>query len=476
MLPLILPLIKHLFNTIIFTSIFPKAWKKIKVIPIKKKSSSCSVNNLRPISLLSALSKAFEKLIKFQLSDHVNRFDLLHPLQSGFRKGHSTDTALIKVHDDLARCIDRRGVAVLLLIDFSKAFDRVSHVKLLNKLTSSFGLSLTAVSLLDSYLRDRFQTVFHNGFHSAFVEILSGVPQGSVLGPLLFSLFINDLPSVLEFCSVHLFADDVQIYLCSDENLNIVEMQQKMNSDLFKIQRWSEHNFLPINPSKTKALFINRLKVPPNPPELLLRNEPIEYVDSACNLGVIFKSNLDWDHQINAQTRKIYGSLKQLTLTTKFLDSSTKIKLFKSLLYPHFIFGDFIYQNATSESLNKLKVALNSCIRYVYNLSRFHHVSHLQKSLIGCNFSDFYQYRSCLTLFRIIYSGNPSYLRSKLIPLRSIRTKNYRIPQHNSAYYGQSLFARGISNWNLLPSNIKASMSIPYFKRKLLAELNNTNQ
>lgn len=476
MLPLILPIVKHLFNTIITTCIFPRDWKKIKVIPIKKKSSSCDVTNLRPISLLSSLSKAFEKIIKYQLTEHVNRYDLLHPLQSGFRKGHSTETALIKVHNDVARCIDRRGVAVLLLIDFSKAFDRVSHTKLLNKLATSFGLSRPAVLLIESYLRDRSQSVFLNGFHSSFVDILSGVPQGSVLGPLLFSLFINDLPPVLKFCSVHLFADDVQIYLCSDANINIADMQRKINSDLLKVQSWSEKNLLAINPAKTKALLISRLKTPPNPPELFLKNELLEFVDHACNLGVIFRNNLDWDKQINSQIGKIYGSLKQLNLTTRFLNSHTKLKLFKSLLYPHFIFGDFIYPNATVESLNKLKVALNSCVRYVYNLSRYHRVSHLQKNLIGCSFSDFYKYRSCLTLFRVMHTGEPNYLSSNIIPLRSSRSKQFLIPQHYSTYYSQSLFVRGISTWNLLPLNIKTSMSIPYFKRKLLAELNNPNQ
>lgn len=203
------------------------------------------MNNLRPISILCSLSKVFEKLLKAQIQRYVQRFNLLSPYQSGFRPDHSTTSALLKVHDDLHQFIDRRGIAFLLLIDFSKAFDRVSHVKLVQKLSHQFNFNRDAALLIKSYLTGSTQAVEIDGALSSPINILSGVPQGSVLGPLLFSLFINDLPSALSSCSIHMFADDVQLHICS-KNGDLKSLGQLINSDLKNVLQWSLTNLLPI--------------------------------------------------------------------------------------------------------------------------------------------------------------------------------------------------------------------------------------
>lgn len=177
---------------------------------------------------MPALSKVFEKILKIQIQTYLNNFDYLHEFQSGFRSKHSTTTALLKVHDDLLKIIDRKGVAFLLFIDFSKAFDRVSHSKLINKLSLKYNFSIEAAKLIQSYLTGRTQSVFSNFTLSSPVDIISGVPQGSILGPILFSLFINDLPSVLKNCMIHIFADDVQLYLASN-SLTVTEMARLLN-------------------------------------------------------------------------------------------------------------------------------------------------------------------------------------------------------------------------------------------------------
>lgn len=474
-LPLALPFIHHLFNTIISTSKFPSQWKRVKVIPILKKRGNTDIMNLRPISLLSVLSKAFEKIVKDQISQFIADMNYLHPFQSGFRKNHSTETALMKVHDDVALAIDKKGVAILLLIDFAKAFDRVSHARLINKLISRYNFSDSAAKLIESYLKDRYQSVFSNSTFSPFILCESGVPQGSILGPLLFSLFINDLPLVLRHCSVHLFADDVQIYYCVAPNLNMSVVCENINYDLEQVINWSVSNLLPINPSKTKALLIHNQRETPETPIIKMNGIVINFVDEANNLGVIFKNNLAWDAQINSQCRKIYIALKQLNMRTRHLDTAIKLKLFKTLIFPHFIYSDFIYSNALGASLDRLRIALNACVRYVYNLNRYSRVSHLQANLVGCNFSKFCKYRSCVLLHRIIRSRLPHYLYEKLIPFRNTRTQSYVIPNHNSFYYSQSFFARGIVNWNSLPTSIKLVISKYTFKHDLLTYLNNTN-
>lgn len=206
-------------------------------------------------------------------------------------------------------------------------------------------------------------------------------------------------------------------------------------------------------------------------PDLFMDGERIEFVSQVDNLGVTFTSNLNWDVHINAQCGKIYGSLKRLNLTTRHFSIDTKIKLFKSLILPHFLYGDFIFSNALASSIDKMRLALNACIRYVYKLPRFSRVSHLHKDLIGCNFSNFYKFRACVTLFKLIRSRKPEYLFTKLNPMRSDRNRNYLIPQHQSAYYSQSLFARGVVYWNQLPLSIKTNVSLFNFKRDLKQHL-----
>lgn len=306
---------------------------------------------------------------------------------------------------------------------------------------------------------------------SRFSEIKSGVPQGSVLGPLLFSLFINDLPAVLEYCSIHMFADDVQIYICISGDVDMNEIARKINHDLVNISHWSRNNLLEINPSKTKAMLISKRKNPPNPPIISMDGQIIQFFDRLNNLGVIFTTNLSWAAFINGQCGKIYGTLKRLNMISRHLDTSMKIKLFKSLILPHFTYGEFVYSHASALSLNKLRVALNACIRYVFNLNRFSHVTHLQDVLLGCQFSQFYTLRTCVQIYKIIKTNSPRYLYSKLQFLRNTRTLSLVIPHHSSAYYGQSLFVRGIHNWNCLSPLLKSSSSILVFRKGLLSEI-----
>lgn len=320
-------------------------------------------------------------------------------------------------------------------------------------------------------MNERKQAVFYNGVLSDFSFIESGVPQGSVLGPLLFSLFLNDLPASLEFCSIHMFADDVQVYLCASDDVDMNDFARKINHDLNNILRWSQNNLLTVNPSKTKATLICKLKNRPLPPSIYFDGKRVQFYDKLENLGEIFTSNLCWDAFINGQCGKIYGTLKKLNLTTKHLDTAMKIKLFKSLILPHFIYCDFLFSNATASALNRLRVALNACVRYVFNLTRYSHVSHLQDVLLGCQFSKFYSFRACLQVYIIIKRKTPRYLYDKLQFMRNTRTMSLVIPNHSSAYYGQSLFVRGINNWNRLSPTLKSTANIYGFKGGLLREL-----
>lgn len=463
--PVIIKPITHLFNSIITTSVFPDAWKSAKVIPIKKKTNITSVDNLRPISILCALSKIFEKIVKKDICNYIRTNDMLCQYQSGYRSKHSTKTAMLKVLDDIGLILDKGRPVVLILLDFSKAFDTVSYNILCRKLATQFNFANHSVNLIKSYLKSRFQTVFNNGTYSEFASIKSGVPQGSILGPLLFSLYINDLADVVTNCKIHLFADDVQLYYDCSKN-SAAEISLSINSDLRKIQEWAYHNMLKLNSRKTNALFIScssfheTLK-----PTLILNQETVEYVESAASLGIRVQSNFEWDKYAMSQCGKIYACLRSLYSTSQFLKCETKVKLFKSLILPHFMACDFLLDELSAFTFNRLRVALNACSRYCFNLNRYSNISHLQYLLIGCRFENFSKLRSCLFLHGLLSSKQPDYLYNKLHIARSNRFRHFILPRHHTSKYGNSFFVRGVAHWNSLPSSLSNESSFIAFKR-----------
>lgn len=480
-LPLVFQHITHLFNRLIETSTFPEGWKHAKVLPLKKKPLLNDVTNLRPISILCALSKSFEKLLEKQMIDYIDRYGLLTEFQAGFRKGQSIKTAVLRVHDDLGSIIDRRGAGILLLLDFSKAFDTIPHKKLCDKLVTQFHFGSSAVNLLFSYLVGRKQTVFCGDRCSSSGETTSGVPQGSVIGPLLFCCHINDLPSVLKHCSIQMYADDVQLYV-GGVGPCVPNLVRLMNEDLARVSRWSTRNELLINPSKSKALFVQsrtrRAAGTAFPAHrIVLDGLQIEWTETASNLGFPFQCDLEWDGLVSQQVGKVYASLRTLHSCASAAPVPVKLKLFKALILPHFLFADVFFVNTSVNAYNRLRVALNCCVRYVYGLRRTDHVSHLQKNLVGCPFENFYAHRSSVFLWRLLTSQNPSVLYGKLIQSRGRRLRNLVIPTNRTVNYANSLFVRGVINWNALPPTVKHSTSEAIFVKGCLDFWNrNVNQ
>lgn len=307
------------------------------------------------------------------------------------------------------------------------------------------------------------------------VIILSGLPHGSILGPLLFTMFINDLPSVLKYCHIHLFADDVQIYITSTA-LSSDELAAMLNEDLSRVLEWSTSNLLPVNPAKTKAMLMSRNREVNQRPIILFGNSIIEYVDNVTTLGFVLQSNLEWEGHINAQCSKIYRGLRVLRITSNTLPISVKLKLFKSLLLPHFVYGDVLLLNASAIAMDRLRKALNSCVRYVFNLSRFSRVSHLQSHLLGCRFQDFHKIRSCSMLFKLLTKRSPKYLYTKLHSFQNSRNRNFLLPRFCTSHYRNTLFVQGIVFWNHLPSVLKNMISVSGFRQECAALFNSQYQ
>ena len=457
---------EHLFNFIILTKKFPEGWKTSKVIPIPKKSNSSSISNLRPISILPTLSKAFEIILKNQLLFFIKQNRLLSDFQSGYRNNHSTTTAVLKIVDDISVSLDNKKLSILVLLDFSKAFDSLNHDLLCEKLTKIFKFSESATALTLSYLTTRRQKVFVNDIWSSPKNVVQGVPQGSILGPLLFSMFINDISNCLNYSKFHMFADDIQIY-CSANKTDVTVLCNQINTDLSSILQWSLANGLPLNVSKTNALFISRSSESSGSLNLNLGNEVINVVTSVSNLGFSFEKNLSWDSQVTATCGKIYGALRTLRRFSS-LSQKMKLNLFKSLVLPFFNYGDVLFLSISEANKTKLNTALNDCIRFIYNLKLGDHVTHLQRELIGCPFSEYYKFRSNMFIKKLLITQEPGYLYEKLDFSNSSRTNRLIIPRNRTSFYNSSFFVQGVSIYNSLPNTIKEATSLVVFRKECL--------
>ncbi|KAJ4428824.1 hypothetical protein ANN_25817 [Periplaneta americana] len=233
---------------------FPKIWKQAFVLPLPKVKVPTDPNDYRPISILPAISKALERIVHRQITNYMNEHKLFDKYQSGFRAGHNTSTALLKVTEDIREAIDSNKVTILTLLDLSKAFNSVNFDLLTHKLRN-LHLSETAVSWFESYLRERQQCVVSGNRSSSWFNITSGIPQGSVLGPLLFTIYVSDITSHVKHCNYHLYADDLQCYISSRLD-RINDAIDKLNKDIDSIVTWTKKFHLNINPGKTQAIIL----------------------------------------------------------------------------------------------------------------------------------------------------------------------------------------------------------------------------
>uniref|UniRef100_A0A8C5MCA3 Reverse transcriptase domain-containing protein n=1 Tax=Leptobrachium leishanense TaxID=445787 RepID=A0A8C5MCA3_9ANUR len=240
-----------LINESLATGYIPKLWKTARVVPIHKSGDSTLVSNYRPISLLPVMSKILEKCVYTQLRDYYQYWNCLIPDQSGFRPNHSTTTALLKVCNDIQAGMEQGNLTGAIFLDFAKAFDTVDHGILLEKLKNS-GMGDRTLTWFQSYVSDRSQYVSISGSSSLPLPVTCGVPQGSILGPLLFTIFINDLPNVCKASTVHMYADDTVIYTSKP---TLRQLEAVLQEQFIEVEKWIKHNKLFLNNDKTVTML-----------------------------------------------------------------------------------------------------------------------------------------------------------------------------------------------------------------------------
>ena len=475
--------VTDIINSSFSTSFFPNQWKKAVVIPIPKILNPNSTNDFRPISLLPTLSKIAEKIAAKQMIEFLTINNLMEPLQSGFKSGYSTATALLKITDDIFSSIDAGEVTFLVLLDYSKAFDTVNHELLLAKL-KVLGFTEGALNWLLSYLSNRLQKVKVNGEFSEWKHVINGVPQGSILGPLLFTILVMDIGKCVKNGKFHQYADDTQLYYSAKVD-KIDETIGYINSDLENINTYSSSNGLRLNHSKSHYIIIgsraNIIKVDKkNIPPITISNNAINRLKEVKNLGIYFDESMSWVRNINKTICKAYASLRALYRLKRFLSIESKTILCESLVLSHFNYCDYLFFNLTTVLCSKIQKVQNSCIRFIFNLRKYdrHHITPYLSKLGWLNMKNRRMLHSLVLMFKIDKNIAPSYLINAVNRVKSaheynLRTaNNFRTIKCRQTNRQNTFFAMIPPLYNNLPANCKNCNTISMFKTQCKAHLN----
>lgn len=402
----------------------------------------------------------------------MQNHNLTNPFQSGFKKQHSTTTALIHVTDEISWALDRGEVVCLVLLDYSGAFSSVNHEILLATL-KSINFDDTATAWFRSYLEERVQATKVGDLVSLFSTLPNGLMQGTILSPWCYSKYTDSLPSCLTKCLHHVFADDFQIY----HSFKASEAEQAIadiNADLDRVVRWSEKHCLKLNPLKSQAILIgaqwtvarlhNSLTS-----NILINGVPITFEkDSVKNLGVYIDGNLDWSAQINNTCRKVNKCLYPLNRIRNFLPCSIKKNIISTLITPLFDYGNILTSNSTNHLSSRLHRTMNSCIRFIFNSKRRENITPFYKNLTFLTTDQRKQYHALLFLYKVTHNKMPQYITNKFTRLHSERNGIlYEIPRHRTARHGQSTVIYATRLWNRLPQRIRAAKTVSTFKNLL---------
>jgi hypothetical protein len=463
--PYTVQLLTDVINTSILTSTFPDSWKTAVVRPLPKNSNPAELKEIRPISILPCMSKILERAVCAQLTDYLENNGMLPDVQSGFRKGRSTVTALLDVTDNILWAQDRGMCTLLVLLDFSRAFDCININLLVSKL-SYYGFDSSALCWFHSYLYKRYQYVklsLSDGSTklSATKGLPRGVPQGSILGPILFILYTADIRTCITHCKYHVYADDIQIYI-SCKPSDIDNAIQKLNIDLDNIASWAASNSLILNPSKTQYLIcgtnfqLNSLRPTI---DVKLLGEPIERVHEARNLGLIMDSGLRFEKHVAGSVNNCFYRLKLLYNIRPFINETLRIQLVESLILSKLNYMDTVYGPRLLAKTKRLTQRVqNACARFCFDIPpRAHVTPFLNKHNILKMAHRRKLHLACL-LFGVIKHKAPAYLYEKLSwssTQRSHRTRQCSLqlmtPQHASAAFRGSFRYVATRCWNIIP-------------------------
>ena len=452
----------HIFNMSLREAIFPERWKSAKVVPLFKGGSREEVGNYRPVSLLSLPGKFLEKVVHTRISAFLGEHNFLSEHQGGFRKGHSTVSTIADLTDELFDEINRGKTTLAAFIDLSKAFDTVNTSILLAKLEQA-GIRRNTLRWCKNYLTGRRQRTVANGASSGYLPVVCGVPQGSVLGPLFFLLYINDLENVMGDCNLKLYADDTVLYQSGD---NCEEVEGRLQDSLNLFSKWCSANVLSINAKKTKLMaFGSRSKVKKcRRTKIMLNGERVKLVPSYKYLGVTLDPTLNYRQHVSSIIKCVQHKISLLGKVKRYLNNDVALKIYKSMILPYLDYADVIFCKANATDLDKLQKLQNRCLRLCMGQDRFFNTDRAHKNAETPFLAD---RRNAHTL-NFMYKRKE--MRGDLLNKREIRTRAHDaplfkiiIPRCEAVKRSVGYF--GAERWNALTPNVRNTNSYQEFKK-----------
>ena len=439
--------------------------------PLLKVNPPTSPSDTRPIANLCELSKIFERVVHRQITDFIVTNEVLDSRQSGFRCGYSAQSALRRVCHDVRRAVDLGQMTILVLFDFSKAFDTVCHSRLLIKLRA-LRFSDTALFWVFSYLTGRTQSVVDEGGKcSDWLATTSGVSQGSVLGPLLF-----------KFSQHMIFADDSQMYLSClpselDRGISLIA------HDVGVIARYASVNGLKLNLTKSKAIilgsraFVSRLDIS-TLPRISVDGTALPFVSEVRKLGVLMSSNLSWRSHVLSISRRVHFSLHRLKYHRNVLSRELRSTLVSSLIFPILDYCCLVYNGLSDELNTKLQQLIRCSIRFIFYLKRDVHISPYRRSLGWLTVKSRRLYFLGIVTFNILQGSSPHYLgdlftRSTLSlrPSRHLNPDVFAISNFRTSTFRNSFYLSAIYFWHSLPDTVRSSPTLGNLKDRLFRYL-----
>ena len=459
----------QLFNHSLAMNKFPSKWKFSHVVPVHKKNNRNDKGNYRPISLLCNISKVMERLVHDKLYSYLTSNSLLTPLNSGFRKHDSAVNQLIALNDSIRKSVDQKHDVRAVFLDLSKAFDRVWHRGLLFKL-KQLGISGPLLSWIESYLSNRHQRVVIDGQCSEWIKTECGVPQGSILGPLLFLVFVNDIVTGIQ-TNIRLFADDTSLFHAIMDSHTT---QNLLNQDLQKISDWATQWLMVFNVLKNEVMTLSlRSNRPPQPP-LFFNGTPLKEVTEHTHLGLTLSSNMSWKPHVDRICRRA-GQRNNILRKLKFrLPRKTLENLYKSLVRPILEYGNVVFDDGSivlSQRLESIQLdAARTCTGALFSTNGNSILGELGWSPLA----DRRKNHKLLMFYKMVNNLVPQYLRD-LLPPRVADISNYplrnaqnrSLPLARTSKYKSSFLPSTTVLWNYLPENIRLSPSFASFKSNL---------
>ena len=452
----------HLFNCSLDNGIFPDKWKVAKILPLFKGGDRENVNNYRPVSLLPLPGKLLEKIVHKQISSFWDKNEFLSKNQGGFRKGHSTTATIGDLTDDIFQEINKGNTSLAAFVNLRKAFDTVNLGILKSKLQLA-GIRGSIFKWCADYLSNRHQCTLANNVRSSLLPVTCGVPQGSVLGPLFFLIYVNDVEHAVPNCGIKLYADDTVLY---QAGVNKETASNKLQKSVNEFKDWCNVNALTINVAKTKLMaFATRSKVNKcKDVKVKIGVEVLKIVPSYKYLGLILDSTLNYSSHISSVVNTVTYKMSLLGKMHKYLKEEVAILIYKSMLLPYFDYADVLFHKANVNEVGRLQILQNKCLRICLGKDRRFSTEGSHK-LANVPF---------LKDRRAAHVNNFMYIRKKnkaLLNNREIRTRAHDAPLFKVVTprcetFKRSLGYFGATAWNNLPVQSRNIDNFPAFKQK----------